>query len=255
MLGGWLPGDRVNRWGTGRVGRGRVRILIVEDDDRILQPLAEALRDRRYTVDVAHEGRSGLELAQAFPYDLLIVDWMLPELSGVDLCRHLRRAGQTVPIVLLTGRDTSGDKVDGLDAGADDYVVKPFDLSEFLARVRALLRRGAIAASPVLSWGALHLDPRSCEVTYRQQLLALSPKEYAILELFLRHPGRTFDRASILDKLWDFDEPPTEEAITAHIRRLRQKLTDAGAPKSAIETRYGMGYRLHPQLPDLDPSP
>lgn len=232
-----------------------MRILIVEDDDRILQPLAEALRDRHYTVDLASDGRSGLELAQSFPYDLLILDWMLPQLSGVDLCRQLRDRGLAVPILLLTGRDTSRDKVDGLDAGADDYVVKPFDLSEFLARVRALLRRGASAATPVLSWGALHLDPRSCEVTYHQQLIALSPKEYAILELFLRHPARTFDRASILDNLWDFDEPPTEEAITAHIRRLRQKLTDAGAPKTAIETRYGMGYRLHPHLPDLEPSP
>jgi DNA-binding response OmpR family regulator len=229
-----------------------MRILLVEDDDRILQPLAEALRDRHYTVDLASDGRSGLKLAQSLNYDLLILDWMLPQLSGVELCRQLRAAGQTVPIMLLTGRDTSRDKVDGLDAGADDYVVKPFDLSEFLARVRALLRRGTVATNPVLSWGALALDPRSCEVTYRHQPIALSPKEYALLELFLRHPGRTFDRASILDNLWNFDEPPTEEAITAHIRRLRQKLTEAGAPKTAIETRYGMGYRLHPQLPELD---
>ncbi|HEY9689673.1 MAG TPA: response regulator transcription factor [Coleofasciculaceae cyanobacterium] len=231
-----------------------MRILEVEDDERILDPLAEALRDRHYTVDVAREGQAGLTLAQSIAYDLMVVDWMLPRLSGVELCRQLRQEGQTMPILILTGRDTSRDKVDGLDAGADDYVVKPFDLSELLARVRALLRRGAVAASPVLSWGALQLDPRSCEVTYRSTLVALSPKEYALLELFLRHPGRTFDRAAILDNLWNFDEPPTEEAITAHIRRLRQKLTEAGAPKTAIETRYGMGYRLNPNLPDNDPT-
>ncbi len=231
-----------------------MRILVVEDDERILDPLAEALRDRHYTVDVAREGQAGLTLAQSIAYDLMVVDWMLPRLSGVELCRQLRQEGQTMPILILTGRDTSRDKVDGLDAGADDYVVKPFDLSELLARVRALLRRGAVAASPLLSWGALQLDPRSCEVTYRSTLVALSPKEYALLELFLRHPGRTFDRAAILDNLWNFDEPPTEEAITAHIRRLRQKLTEAGAPKTAIETRYGMGYRLNPNLPDNDPT-
>lgn len=231
-----------------------MRLLLVEDDDRLAEPLREALQDRHYVVDWSATGPEGLAMAETVAYDALILDVMLPGLDGVALCRRLRDRGVTAPILLLTARDTSHDKVLGLDAGADDYVVKPFDLSELLARVRALLRRGQVVPQTVLSWGKLALDPQKCEVSYDDRPIVVSAKEYALLELFLRSPFRTFDRNSLLDRLWEFEDLPSEEAIKAHIRRLRHKLAEAGAPKTFIETRYGLGYRLNPLWADRDAS-
>ena len=145
---------------------------------------------------------------------------------------------------MLTAKDSSTDKVMGLDAGADDYVVKPFDLRELMARIRALLRRGNAILPPVLSWENLRLDPSNCEVTYKEKLLHLTPKEYRILELFLRNSHRVFSRSEIIEHLWSFDELPGEETVKVHIRSLRQKLKLAGAPADVIETVYGLGYRL-----------
>jgi DNA-binding response OmpR family regulator len=145
---------------------------------------------------------------------------------------------------MLTARDTVGDRVLGLDAGADDYLVKPFDLQELSARIRALLRRGSSALPPVLEWGELRLDPSTCEVAYDNRPLSLSPTEYRILEFFLRHGRRVFSRAQILEQLWSFDQIPEESTVKAHIRSLRQKLELAGAPADFIETVYGLGYRL-----------
>jgi DNA-binding response OmpR family regulator len=226
-----------------------MKILLIEDDDRIANSLAEALRDRRYVVETATDGRSGLELAEAFEYDLILLDVMLPELDGVSLCRQLRDRGRTTPVLMLTARDSSGDKVLGLDAGADDYVVKPFDLAELLARVRALLRRGNSQPSPVLTWEKLHLDPSSLQVQYNEVPLSLTPKEYGLVELFLRNPGRVVTRDLIFDRLWCYDaDIPGEDTINAHMRRLRKKLRAAGAPPDLIETLYGIGYRLNPNL-------
>jgi DNA-binding response OmpR family regulator len=226
-----------------------MKILLIEDDDRIANSLAEALRDRRYVVETATDGRSGLELAEAFEYDLILLDVMLPELDGVSLCRQLRNSGRTTPVLMLTARDSSGDKVLGLDAGADDYVVKPFDLAELLARVRALLRRGNSQPSPVLTWEKLHLDPSSLQVQYNEVPLSLTPKEYGLVELFLRNPGRVVTRDLIFDRLWCYDgDIPGEDTINAHMRRLRKKLRAAGAPPDLIETLYGIGYRLNPNL-------
>ena len=221
-----------------------MRILLVEDDLRIANALAEALTDQHYVVDIAIDGQAGWDFVEAFPYDLIVLDVMLPKLDGVSLCQQLRRNSYSMPILILTARDTSTDKVIGLDAGADDYVVKPFDLQELMARLRALLRRGISTLPPVLEWSSLRLDPSTCEVTYKGQPLHLTPKEYRILELFLRNSHQTFSRSAILEHLWSFEEPPGEETVKVHIRGLRQKLKLAGAAADLIETVYGLGYRL-----------
>jgi DNA-binding response OmpR family regulator len=221
-----------------------MKILVVEDDDRIADALVEDLSDRNYVVEVAHDGQAGWDLLDAFTYDLILLDVMLPKLDGISLCRRLRSQGCTTPVLMLTARDTVGDRVLGLDAGADDYLVKPFDLQELSARIRALLRRGSSALPPVLEWGELRLDPSTCEVSYGNLPLSLSPTEYRILEFFLRHGRRVFSRAQILEQLWSFDQIPEESTVKAHIRSLRQKLEVAGAPADFIETVYGLGYRL-----------
>lgn len=221
-----------------------MKILIVEDDERIAEALSEALVDQKYTVETAVDGEAGWDLVEAFPYDLILLDVMLPKLDGIQFCQQLRDHSYRMPVLMLTARDTSTDKVMGLDAGADDYVVKPFNLEELSARIRALLRRGSTSTPPVLKCGLLELDPSSCEVTYRDRYLNLTPKEYSLLELFLRNRRRVFSRSAILESLWSFEEPPEEDTVKAHIKGLRQKLKAVGAPATLIETIYGLGYRL-----------
>jgi two-component system, OmpR family, response regulator len=225
-----------------------MKILLVEDDERIAESLAEALTDENYVVDAATDGQEGWEYIQAFPYSLVILDVMLPKLDGVTLCQRVRRHSYSMPILMLTAKDTSTDQVIGLDAGADDYVVKPFDLKELMARIRALLRRGTTILPTVLEWEKLRLNPNTCEVRYAEQPLHLTPKEYRLLELFLRNSHRTFSRREILEHLWSFEEPPGEDTVKVHIRSLRQKLRLAGADADFIETVYGLGYRLKQNL-------
>lgn len=221
-----------------------MKILLVEDDERLRDALLEDLTDQNYVVEEAGDGELGWELANACIYDLLLLDIMLPKMDGISLCKQLRSQGNSTPILMLTALDTTSDKVIGLDAGADDYLVKPFELRELSARVRALLRRGSSTLPPVLEWGELKLDPSTCEVSYADQPLSLTPKEYGLLELFMRNGRRVFSRAQILDHLWSFESFPEEDTIKAHIRGLRHKLKLAGAPADLIETVYGLGYRL-----------
>jgi DNA-binding response OmpR family regulator len=221
-----------------------MRILLVEDDQRIAIALMETLRDRQYQVDLGKDGESGWEFLQAFNYELILLDITLPKLNGIQLCQRLRKAGIQTPVLMLTARDSSSDKVLGLDAGADDYVVKPFDLAELTARIRALLRRGTTVLPTVLEWGDLRLNPSSYEVNYGENLLHLTPKEYQLLELFIRKNKMVLSRSLILDHLWSFEDPPGEETVKVHIKDLRKKLRIAGAPPDFIETVYGVGYRL-----------
>lgn len=220
-----------------------MKILLVEDDERIARALAEALSDQNYAVDIAIDGEEGWAYVEAYQYSLILLDWMLPKLDGIHFCQRLRQRGLHTPVLLLTAKDTSTDKVIGLDAGADDYVVKPFDLQELMARIRALLRRGNSTLPPVLEWGKLRLDPGTTEVVYGNQPLHLTPKEYQLIELFLRQGRRTLNRSTILEQLWTSEEPPGEETVKVHIRSLRQKLAAVGAT-DFIETVYGLGYRL-----------
>ncbi len=226
-----------------------MRILLVEDDDRIAQPLAEDLEHQHHLVDVARDGLQGWEYAQATDYDLILLDIMLPRLDGITLCKHLRADGFSGFILMLTARDTTADKVIGLDAGADDYLVKPFELEEIEARVRAFSRRGdrANLINPV--HGDLQLDLVACKVTYKGNLLSLTPKEYMLMELFLRHPTQIFSRSTLIDKLWSFDRSPGEDAVKTHIKVLRQKLKAVGDAEDIIETVHGMGYRLRSSMP------
>lgn len=221
-----------------------MKILLVEDDELAGKALVEALVAHHYTVDVAADGQTGLELATAFDYDLIVLDWLIPKLDGISLCHQLRSQEYQQPILLLTAKDSHIDITTGLDAGADDYVVKPYELSELMARIRALLRRGNSPVTDVLSWGNLCLNPVSGEVTYRENLLSLTPKEYSLLELFLRNPQRVFSRSAIIDRLWSVDDSPSEYAVTTHIKDLRQKLRASGVTEEIIETVYGLGYRL-----------
>lgn len=221
-----------------------MRILLVEDDAGFAEALAEALSDQWYVVDVASDGEAGWMQAQAMDYDLMLLDVMLPKLDGISLCQRLRAKGYSNPILMITARDTSYDKVSGLDAGADDYVVKPIDLPELLARVRALLRRGMSSTSPVLEWGGLKLDPSTYDVSYDNKPLRLTPKEYALLELFLRSGRRVLSRSLLIEHIWSLESPPTEDTVKAHVKSLRNKLKTVGAPHDLIETVHGLGYRL-----------
>jgi DNA-binding response OmpR family regulator len=222
-----------------------MRILLVEDDIRLAETLAEALTDQLYTVDIAIDGESALDYTKALDYDLLLLDIMLPELDGFSLCQQLRSHGYQIPILMLTARDTIGDKIAGLDAGADDYLVKPVDLGELFARIRALLRRGSASLPPILKWGCLTLDPSTYDVSYANNPLHLTPKEYKLLEFLLRNGRRVLSRRTIIGHIWPLETPPEEDTVKVHIRSLRQKLKALSAPEDFIETVHSMGYRLN----------
>lgn len=222
-----------------------MRILLVEDDLQLGEGLTEALTDAGYIVDWVTDGEIGWMQATELAYELMILDVMLPKINGIHLCRRLRDAGRRLPILMLTARDTNTDKVVGLDAGADDYVVKPFDLLELLARLRALLRRGQLdEASPMLSWEGVQLDPATHEVFYDNVPLRLTPKEFSLLELFLRSGRRVLSRTVLMDQCWPVEALPDEETVKSHLKSLRHKLRKAGASSDFIETVHGVGYRL-----------
>jgi len=221
-----------------------MKILLLEDDPPTSERLAAMLSRHHYAVDVVVDGSMGLEMAMQWPYDLLIVDWHLPSLNGIEVCRKLRQQGQCTPILMLTVRDANDDIVAGLDAGADDYLAKSSEPSQLLARVRALLRRNQVAADPVLRWGDLTLDPAQAQVEYQGQSIPCRPKEYELLELFLRHPQRLLTRSAIIDHLWPMADTPVEGSVTNLIKDLRQRLKRAGITNGPIETVYGLGYRL-----------
>lgn len=225
-----------------------MRILIVEDDVQLAEILTEALTDRQYVVDVAKDGEAAWNWVELLEYDLIVLDVTLPKLDGVSFCQRLRGRNSSLPVLMLTARDTVADKITGLDAGADDYVVKPFDLQELMARIRALLRRGGVAATPSLSWGNLRLNSSTYEVTYQEQPLHLTPKEYALLELLVSSGRRVLSRSGIIERIWSLEDPPTEETVKSHIKSLRMKLRAVGAPEDLIETVHGLGYRLK-QIP------
>jgi DNA-binding response OmpR family regulator len=227
-----------------------VRILCVEDNPDFARQLTDLLKAECYTVDVATDGQAGWDLCEYVQYDLILLDIMLPKLDGIQLCQRLRDRGNPAPILMLTGRGNSGEKVEGLDAGADDYLVKPIGLKELTARIRALLRRGQTHPAPtILEWGDFRLNPSTHEVTYGDQPLQPSPKEYALLELFLRNTQQTFSRSLILDRLWSLDtDVPGEDTVKCHIKGLRNRLKAVGAG-DLIETLYGLGYRLNPHFP------
>jgi len=217
------------------------RILIIEDDQAILKILQRGLAYEGYTVDTATEGRSGLMLAREHQPDLVILDWMLPGMDGLEVCHRMRTASGSVPILMLTAKDAVQDRIQGLDAGADDYMVKPFNLDELLARVRALLRRTQPDRVPVLKFADLTLDTGSRQASRGTRLVQLTAKEYELLELFLRHPKQVLTREVIFDRVWGYDFGGESNVLEVYIRYLRQKLEE-GSEIRLIHTVRGVGY-------------
>ncbi len=228
-----------------------MKILVVEDDRTIAQVLQLLLMRHNYAVDLAADGATGWEMAETYDYDLLLLDVVLPKLDGITLCQQIRAKGVKSPILLLTGQSGGRQKATALNAGADDYVVKPFDAEELIARVQALLRRASLTPQTILSWGKLALDPIGCKVTYDDHLLTITPKEYAILELLLRNPHKVLSSSSLLNHAWNSLDQPGEDAVRGHIKELRQKLILGGAPKDLIKTVYRVGYQLNPKYSDF----
>ncbi len=222
-----------------------MKILIVEDDKRIAVPLKEELQHQNYVVDVAHDGLQGLEMAKAGQYDVVLLDLMLPKLSGFSVCKQLRESGNSCAILMLTARSGKVDKVVGLDCGADDFVTKPFDLDELSARVRALFRRSvAHSRSSVISCGPLQINTVSCLVTYLGNVIDVTPTEYRLLMHFAHNPTAIFRGEELLHKLWSPESVGGRETIKTHIKTLRKKIAAVGVSEQVIETVYGFGYRL-----------
>ncbi|MBE9053385.1 response regulator transcription factor [Nostocales cyanobacterium LEGE 11386] len=223
-----------------------MRILLVEDDVEQLEPLQTALSQAGHIVDGVEDGEVAQWVISQRDYDLLILDWMLPEISGLELCRQYRQAGKKAPILMLTAKDTTVDKVTGLDAGADDYLVKPTDVFELLARVRALGRRSPVWQGESLQLADLQLHISTLTVEREQTSVELSTREFQLLEYLMHHPRQILSRNQIEQALWEWGSEPESNATTTLVRRLRQRLQVVGAA-DWIETVYGTGYRINPR--------
>jgi DNA-binding response OmpR family regulator len=220
-----------------------MRILIVEDNRRLNDSLRISLEEDGYAVDSALDGEEGQDLAELTPYDAIILDLMLPKKDGISVCRDLRKRRVNTPILMLTARDTVEDRVLGLDSGADDYLIKPFALTELRARLRALLRRDSADKSAILSVADLTLDPANHLVMRGGQPIELTAKEFSLLEYFMRNPGRLITRSMAEDHIWNYDFDGTSNVVDVYIRRLRRKIDDPFVVK-LFETVRGAGYRL-----------
>ncbi len=220
-----------------------MRLLLVEDHIKVARFIQRGLEEEHYAVDLAGGGEDALALLRVTPYDLVILDLMLPDISGVEVCRELRHRRSTVPVLMLTARDALEDKVEGLDVGADDYLTKPFAFPEFLARVRALLRRQEDVKTTRIEVGDLTIDTATHEVTRAGQSIELASKEYAVLEYLVRRAGQVITRTMILEAVWGYDFDPGSNVVDVYIRYLRRKLDDP-YPIKLLETIRGSGYRL-----------
>jgi two-component system, OmpR family, response regulator len=220
-----------------------MRVLIVEDELKMAGLVRRGLLEEGHAADVASSGEDAIWMAQAHPYDAIVLDVMLPRLSGYDTCRTLRNAGVWAPVLMLTARDAVEDRVAGLDAGADDYLTKPFSFAELLARLRALVRRGGVERPVELEVDDLRLDPAARRAWRGDEEIKLSPKEFALLETFMRRPGQVLSRLQLLEHAWDFAYENRSNVIDVYVRYVREKV-DRPFSKSSIETVRGVGYRL-----------
>ena len=220
-----------------------MRILLVEDETKVADIIARGLKAERYAVDVCHDGQQGWEMANAFSYDLVILDLMLPGLSGSEILERIRRKNTEVPILILTARDSTGDKVTNFELGADDYLTKPFAFAELLVRVKALLRRGPVNRSSVLRVGDLEIDRLSQKVKRGGKKIELTGKEYSLLEYLATHPGRVFSRTMIIEHVWDQSFQGLTNIVDVYVRHLREKIDDPFENK-LLRTVRGVGYCL-----------
>jgi len=220
-----------------------MRILLVEDEKKLADMVARGLKAERLAVDVAHDGETGWQMAGDYEYDLAILDLMLPELSGTEILRRIRRKNSTIPILILTARDATDEKVQNFEAGADDYLTKPFAFAELLVRVKALLRRGPVNRSSVLRVADLEVDRLSKQVRRAGKRIDLTAKEYSLLEYFATNPGRVFSRTMIIEHVWDQSFEGLTNIVDVYVRHLREKVDDA-FPTKLIRTVRGMGYCL-----------
>jgi two-component system OmpR family response regulator len=221
-----------------------MRVLIVEDSPRMTDVLRRALREGGYAVDVSSTGTDAVSLAREYDFDAVVLDIGLPDIDGFEVCRLLRAYGRSMPILMLTARDAVPDRVQGLDVGADDYLTKPFDLDELKARLRALIRRGTRERPATLEVGYLVLDPAALTVTRAGSPIELAPKEIAVLEFFMRHPGEVLSRGQFLEHVWDFGYEGDSNLVDVYVRFLREKI-DRPFGLHSIETIRGVGYRLN----------
>jgi DNA-binding response OmpR family regulator len=230
-----------------------MRVLVVEDEPKIAAYVRRSLEEQGYAVDAASNGHEALDWAEAVDFDLIVLDLMIPEIDGVSVCRELRRRGRSAPILMLTARDAVDDRVAGLDAGADDYLGKPFALKELLARVRALTRRPSdVPKNPILQLANLSLDTRTRRVERAGRPIDLTAKEYAVLECLMREPGRVLTRSEIAEHVWNYDAYIQSNIVDAYILKLRRKI-DSGFEVRLIHTVRGVGYRLSSDPEDGTP--
>ena len=220
-----------------------MRLLVIEDERKIARVITESLKREKYAVDAAYDGEEGFNLADSQPYDLLIVDRMLPGLEGTEIVKKLRENGKNMPILFLTALSTTEDKTLGLDAGADDYLTKPFAIDELLARVRALLRRPPIQQPDILKIDDLKIDKQQQTVTRAGKNIDLTSKEYALLEYLMQHSNQILSKETLIDHVWDFDADILPNNVEAYIKNLRQKI-DKPFKKQLIKTVRGFGYRI-----------
>jgi DNA-binding response OmpR family regulator len=220
-----------------------MRILVVEDDKRLAGVVKRGLAEEGYSIDSVYDGEEAQYMAETTPYDLIILDIMLPKKDGILVCKELRAKKVSMPILMLTAKDSIEDRVTGLDSGADDYLTKPFAFSELLARVRALMRRDMLFKTPKLQAGDLVMDTLTREVWKKQRKIELTAKEYSILEFFMRHPNMVITRTMLEEGAWNYDFDSLSNIIDVYIRRLRSKIDDVGE-ESLIQTLRGAGYRL-----------
>jgi DNA-binding response OmpR family regulator len=220
-----------------------MRMLLVEDETKVAELVARALRAERYAVDLAADGPSGWELADAYDYDLIILDLMLPGFSGTELLKRIRRKNQQVPVLILTARDATEEKVANFEAGADDYLTKPFAFAELIMRVKALLRRGPVTRASVLRVADLEVDRLTQQVKRAGRRIELTPKEYALLEYLMSSPGRVFSRTMIIEHVWDQSFEGLTNIVDVYVRHLRSKIDDP-FPVKLIRTVRGVGYGL-----------
>jgi heavy metal response regulator len=224
-----------------------MRVLVVEDERRIAAFIKRGLKEEHYAVDVAYDGEEALDWAEAVDYDLIVLDVLLPKKDGIQVCRELRAQGRRVPILMLTALDAVEDRVQGLDSGADDYLVKPFAFQELLARLRALLRRTGEIKSTRLQVGDLALDPLTRRATRGGRIIELTAREYALLEFLMRHSGQVLSRTQITEHAWDYDFSTTSNVVDVYIRYLRRKIDDEFEVK-LIRTVHGVGYKIEAEL-------